>query len=179
MPAPPGDIFIRPITPADAEAFRGMRLEAVRRHPLAFTADLATLEARTLDAWREQVAASGGDRDDVIMVADASAAGGTLAGMAGVFTPEQPKLNHVGTVWGVYVREPFRGGGVGDALLRACVDWARRKGLLVLKLSMVAGNDAARRCYERAGFAPYGIEPNAVRWEGKLYDETLMALLLQ
>ena len=173
------DILIRPITPADAEAFRAMRLEAVRRHPLAFTADLATLEARTPHAWREQVIGAGGAGDQVIMVADATAAGGTLAGMAGVFTPEQPKLNHVGTVWGVYVREPFRGVGLGDALLRACVDWSRRKGLLVLKLSVVAGNDAARRCYERAGFTPYGVEPNAVRWEGKLYDETLMAVLLQ
>jgi GNAT superfamily N-acetyltransferase len=178
MPDSTADILIRPITPADAEAFRAMRLEAVRRYPLAFTSDLATLEARTLDAWREQVGAAGGDGDQVIMVADATAAGGTLAGMAGVFTPEQPKLNHVGTVWGVYVREPFRGVGLGDALLRACVDWARRKGLVMLKLSVVAGNDAAHRCYARRGFTAYGVEPNAVRWEGKLYDETLMALRL-
>jgi RimJ/RimL family protein N-acetyltransferase len=154
-----------------------MRIEAVRACPLAFTADLAMTESRTMDEWRAQVARSTGDGRDVIMVADAGPQRG-LAGMTGVFTVDQPKLAHAGTVWGVYVRPAFRGRGVGERLLRACVDWARGQGRVMLKLSVVAGNDAARRCYERVGFTPYGVEPLAVRWEGKLYDEILMALRL-
>jgi GNAT superfamily N-acetyltransferase len=81
-------------------------------------------------------------------------------------------------VWGVYVREAFRRRGVGERLVLACVDWARRRGLLVLKLSAVQGNGEAVRCYERCGFVAYGVEPAAVLWEGRLYDETLMALRL-
>ena len=172
----PDDILIRTITPGDAEAFREMRLEALRLHPVAFTADLPEAEARSLDAWREQAAHSSGGGADVVMVAQS--AGGGLAGMAGVFTPRQPKLAHSGTVWGVYVRGPFRGRGVGESLVRACVHWARGKGLAGLKLSAVDGNDAALRCYERCGFARYGVEPIAVQWEGRLYDEALLALRL-
>ena len=98
--------------------------------------------------------------------------------MTGVFTMEQPKLAHVGMVWGVYVRQAFRGRGVGERLLRACIDWARAQGRVTLKLSVVVGNDAARRCYERVGFTAYGVEPLAVQWDGRLYDEILMVLRL-
>ena len=170
------EIVLRAVTPGDAEAWRELRLEALRRHPLAFTADLAEAEARPLEAWRQQAADSGGGGSALVVVAVGSA--GILVGMAGVYTPPQPKLAHLGTVWGVYVREAFRGRGVGDALLRACIDWARGKGLAGLRLSVVAGNDAAVRCYERCGFVRYGVEPMAVNWEGRVYDETLMALRL-
>jgi ribosomal protein S18 acetylase RimI-like enzyme len=173
---PASDILIRPVVPEDAESLRELRLEALRRHPLAFTADLAEAERRPPDAWREQVARSTGDGADVIVVAQA--ADGALAGMSGVYTPPQPKLAHLGTVWGVYVREAFRGRGAGEALLRACVEWARKKGLAGLRLSVVEGNDAALRCYERCGFVRYGVEPIAVQWEGRPYDEVLLALRL-
>src|ERR671912_282388 len=96
---------------------------------------------------------------------------GRLVGMAGVFAKSQPKLAHNGIVWGVYVREPFRGRGVGAKLVLACADWARGKGLLMLKLSAV-GDNPSQRCYERCGFAAYGVEPAAVQWEGRVYDET-------
>jgi RimJ/RimL family protein N-acetyltransferase len=168
---------IRPIRLDDLDAFRAMRIEAVRDCPLGFTADLAMVEARTDDEWRQQVARSTGDGRDVIMLADAGPERG-LAGMAGVFTMEQPKLAHVGTVWGVYVRPAFRGRGVGERLLRACIDWAGRQGRVTLKLGVTAGNDAARRCYERVGFTTYGVEPVAVQWEGRFYDELLMVLRL-
>lgn len=178
MPEERYTVTVRPIRLDDLDAFRAMRVEALRDCPLGFTADLATVESRTLDAWREQVAKSTGDGGNVIMLADAGAARG-LAGMAGVFTMEQPKLAHAGIVWGVYVRPSFRGGGLGERLVRACVDWARAKSLVTLKLGVTAGNDVARRCYERCGFTTYGVEPMAVQWERRFYDELLMAMKLR
>lgn len=168
---------IRPITPADAPAFRDLRIEALRLHPLAFTADLAEAEERPFEWWSDSAGRSTGDGTQVIMLADAGERG--LAGMTGVYVPPQPKLAHVGIIWGVYVREPFRGRGLGSSLLRACIDWARGKGLIGLKLGVAATNDDARRCYERCGFTAYGLEPNCVQWEGRLYDEILMALRLK
>ena len=98
--------------------------------------------------------------------------------MTGVYTLKQPKLAHAGTVWGVYVRHTYRRRGVGEALLRACIDWARSKGLLILRLGVTVDNHAAIRCYERCGFVHYGTEPLSVFFEGRLYDEALMALRL-
>jgi len=168
-------ITIRRIRPEDAESLRALRLEALRNFPLAFTADLAENEARTPASWREQAARCAGDAPEVIMLADA---GDCLAGMAGVSVPKSGKLGHAGTVWGVYVRPEFRGRGTAQRLLEACIDWARTRSLVALRLSVVVGNDPAKRCYERCGFVVYGIEPLAVRWEGRLYDETLMVLRL-
>jgi GNAT superfamily N-acetyltransferase len=170
------EVLIRPIRVDDLGAFRTLRLEALRTCPLAFTADLAQSEARPIEAWREQVSKGSGEGTDVIMLADAGEGG--LAGMSGVFTPSQPKLSHVGTVWGVYVRPAYRGRGVGEALIRACVGWARGRGLVGLKLSVVEGNGNAHRLYERCGFAAYGVEPHAVRWEGKFFGETLLGMCL-
>ena len=169
-------VVVRAIAMSDVDAFRAMRIEALRTCPLSFTADLAETEARTPDAWREQVARALGSGSSVILLADAGARG--LVGMAGVFTPPQPKLSHVGTIWGVFVRESLRRRGVGEALIRAAIDWARHKGLVGLRLSSVQGNDGSLRLYERCGFVAYGVEPQAVQWEGKLYDETLLAMRL-
>lgn len=174
---PPTDaVRVRTVVAADADALRTLRLEALRLHPVALTTDLAETEARPPDYWRELIDRSGGDGGEVTVVADAGARG--LAGMAGVFTSKQPKLAHAGTVWGVYVRENFRGAGVGEALVSACVRWARERGLITLKLWVMVGNESAIRCYERCGFVRSGIEPLAVRWEGRFYDEALMVLRL-
>src|SRR5687768_11384106 len=127
---------VRPVAPGNVETFRALRIEALRREPLAFTADLAEAEARPIEVWREHVARGAGESKEVVFVAaptGASDAPDALLGMAGVYTMKEPKLAHAGTVWGVYVREPYRGRGVGAALVRGCVDWARGKGLLVLK----------------------------------------------
>jgi ribosomal protein S18 acetylase RimI-like enzyme len=173
-------MLIRPVQMSDVEAFRAMRLEAVRDYPLAFTADLAETSARPIDWWRDLIARNSGDgAASVIMVADAGEGAGELAGMTGLFSPTQPKLSHAASIWGVYVRPHYRGRGIGEQLLRACIEWARAKDFVTVKLSVVEGNDVARRCYQRVGFTTYGVEPLAVRWEGKYYDETLMALRLK
>jgi GNAT superfamily N-acetyltransferase len=171
-------MLIRPVQISDVEAFRAMRLEAVRDYPLAFTADLAETQGRPIEWWRDLVSRNTGEgHASVIMVADAGEGG--LAGMTGLFSPMQPKLAHTATIWGVYVRPPFRGQGIGEQLLRACVGWARAKDFAAVKLSVVEGNDTARRCYERVGFAAYGNEPVAVQWENRFYNELLMAIRLK
>src|SRR5687768_5358406 len=128
----PQGIIIRPTSAADAEALRDLRLEALRAHPIAFTADLAAEEARTPHDWQDLVTRGGGHGPEVIHLAFS---GPTLAGMCGVHTPKQPKLSHSGIVWGVYVRPAFRNRGVATAMLHACIDWARATRLVTLRLS--------------------------------------------
>jgi ribosomal protein S18 acetylase RimI-like enzyme len=175
MSASPPHVTIRPIRSEDAEACRELRIEAVQSHPTDFTADLKKTAAHPIDWWRERAKNWSGDGKDVIMLADT---GDRLAGMSGVWVPDDGKLAHVGTVWGVYVRPGYRGLGVGQLLLRACIDWARTRRLVTLKLGVTVGNDVAKRCYERCGFETYGVEPLAVQWQGRHFDETLMALRL-
>ena len=169
------DVKIRPTFRADGPQLRELRLEALRGHPLAFTADQAESESRPADYWDDLAERGAGAGTQVIIVAES---GGELIGMTGVFTPWQPKLAHSGTIWGVYVRESHRGRGIGEAMVHTALDWARSKKLVTLRLSVVATNHSAKRCYERCGFAVYGVEPLAVQWEGVYYDEFLMVCRL-
>jgi RimJ/RimL family protein N-acetyltransferase len=175
MPSPHTDIVIRATQAADVAALRELRLDALRRNPLAFTADLDEWEARPMEWWADLARRGAGDGAQAVFVADRS---GELVGMTGIGALKPPKQAHAGWVWGVYVIENARGRGVGERLLRAAIDWARRKGLLVIRLGVAEGNDSAYRCYERCGFVTYGVEPLSIRWEGKLYDERLMGLRL-
>jgi RimJ/RimL family protein N-acetyltransferase len=175
-------VTIRPIRPDDADRLRELRLEALRTCPIALTADLGEAESRPPEWWRDKAEQSVGAGAALIVLAETDAAdpggAGRLAGMAGVWASRNPKLAHAGTLWGVFVGPAFRGTGVGSRLVRACVDWAREKPLAVVRLGVSAGNDAAVRCYERCGFVPYGVEPMTVKWDGRYYDELLMALRL-
>ncbi|HEX4301972.1 MAG TPA: GNAT family N-acetyltransferase [Rhizomicrobium sp.] len=57
----------------------------------------------------------------------------------------------------LYLVEAARGTGVGRALIAACEDWARARGIGVLHIGVLPGNVRARAVYERAGFAPYAL----------------------
>jgi GNAT superfamily N-acetyltransferase len=143
-----------------------MRLEAVRDYPLAFTADLAETSARPDEWWIDLLARDGGDGTQRRSWSPTQGAG-RARGHDRLFTPSQPKLAHAGNDLGRL--RPVRRtavAGIGEQLLRACIDWAARRSLVTVKLSVVAGNDVARRCYERVGFTAYGVEPLAVQWEG-------------
>lgn len=54
-----------------------------------------------------------------------------------------------------------RGGGIGEALVRACVDRARADGCHVVRLSTQPSMTAAHRIYERLGF----VRTPAYDWE--------------
>ncbi|MDO5623071.1 MAG: GNAT family N-acetyltransferase [Pseudomonadota bacterium] len=67
----------------------------------------------------------------------------------------RPLLN----IHDVAVRPGHRGAGIGQALLAACEAHARERGCCKLTLEVLTGNAPALRSYERAGFAPYQLDP--------------------
>ena len=164
-------VIVRTVRLDDAEALRALRLEALRLCPTAFSADLAVTEARPMDWWRELATSAGGDGAQVIFVAAES---DELLAMAGVWGSEEPKLAHRASVWGVYVRPQARGRGIAGRLVEAALGWTKAKGKVMVDLAVIVGNGAARRCYERAGFSVYGVQPMVVRVDGVFYDEWLM-----
>ncbi|HJW84436.1 MAG TPA: GNAT family N-acetyltransferase [Anaerolineae bacterium] len=166
-----GDIAIRPAAGSDVAAYRALRLEALRLHPEAFGADYASNLAEPLEYWVTRLQQNTGD-DGMIYFAEA---GGGLVGMTGLRRGYAPKGQHNGLIWGVYVRPEWRGLKIAEALLGACVDWARARGVRLVKLAVVTTNTAAIRCYTRCGFTVYGIEPEVLYYDGVYYDELLMA----
>jgi len=75
----------------------------------------------------------------------------------------------------MYVQPDWRGFHIAEELVKACMDWARSQEAKIVKLGVTATNTAAIRCYARCGFQVYGIEPQALYYDGVFYDELLMA----
>jgi GNAT superfamily N-acetyltransferase len=55
----------------------------------------------------------------------------------------------------LYVIEEMRGRGVGRALIAACEDWAKDRGLNVMLIGVLARNTRAHAIYRSAGFDDY------------------------
>ncbi|WP_252952107.1 GNAT family N-acetyltransferase [Siccirubricoccus soli] len=162
---------IRVLEPGDAEAFRALRIEALRCHPEAFGASAADAEALDAAAFARMMPRQ---PPDAIF---GGLLGGELAGMVGFFLHRPPKVRHKGAIWGVYVRQAARGRGLALRLMQAAIARAREAGVQRLLLTVGHANAPARRLYDRLGFHPYGIERDALRLpDGRSFDEELRAL---
>jgi ribosomal protein S18 acetylase RimI-like enzyme len=172
-----GPPTIRPIRAEDVMAFRDLRLDAFKRHPdIFYGARYVERLAEPLSYWQAQVQRGLDSRTGMIFVA---AADETLAGTLALERDDTPQFRHNGRIWHVYVRPEWRGRGLADALIDACVAWAQSESIRVLRLSVAANNSTAIRCYARHGFAVYGVEQEVGYYQGDYVDELLMARLIR
>jgi ribosomal protein S18 acetylase RimI-like enzyme len=89
------------------------------------------------------------------------------------------KAAHKANLWGLYVAPAWRGQGVGLQLLRAVLAHARTlPGVSAVRLGVSESALSARRLYERCGFVPWGVEPDAIRYQGRSLAECHMQLQL-
>jgi ribosomal protein S18 acetylase RimI-like enzyme len=159
-------IETRRLRPADADAFRGLRMEGLRAHPSAFRIapeDEIALPYEAALRRFEEAYIVGGFLE------------GTLSGIAGYSRLTGAKLDHKGLVWGMYVRAAAQGIGLADALMERIVAYAARE-VRQLVLTVAADNARAICFYRRWGFETYGVEPQSIRLGAETYgDEALMA----
>ena len=163
------NIQIRRVMPADAALYREIRLAGLRDSPEAFGSTFGRENAQPLLWFCDRLHASqvfGAFRSTAVL------------GIAGFAIREGEKETHKGLLWGMYVRPDTRNAGVGRQLVEAVIDYARDH-VEVIQLSVVSGNERARRLYARLGFVEYGVEKNSLKQGGRYYDEILMALDLK
>ncbi len=164
---------VRPTSVNDLAALRALRLDGLRAAPEAFGSDAESESARPESAWIERATP---DALHSTFVAEGES--GALVGMAMVFTDGRLKTRHVGNIVSVFVRPEVRGQGIGEALIRACLGWARERELARVRLSVVATNAPAIGLYLRLGFSVYGVEPDVIRLDNQSHDELLLSVLL-
>jgi RimJ/RimL family protein N-acetyltransferase len=159
-------IEVRRLTSDDAVAYREIRLAGLSDCPEAFGSTFGRENAQPLAWFCDRLRAS------QVFGAFRSTA---LLGVAGLVIRESEKERHKGLLWGMYVRPDIRNAGVGRQLVEAVIDYARDH-VEVIQLSVVSGNERARRLYTGLGFVEYGVEKRSLKQHGRYYDEILMAL---
>lgn len=140
-------IQLQPLTVDDWESHREIRLEMLREAPDAFWftyADEATFDEAD---WRERIEGA--------WLVQARDAEGVL-GSAGLGSHWEPERATVATLFGMYVSPRARGRGVGEALVKAVLDEARRRGKTEVLLEVTSNNPVAAALYERCGFVRTG-----------------------
>jgi RimJ/RimL family protein N-acetyltransferase len=146
---------------ADAALYRDIRLEALRANPEAFGSTFEIENALSLSWFFDRLGTS--------TVFGAFSNTG-LVGIAGFEIQQGQKRAHKGELWG----PDARGTGIGRRLVEAVLDLARQR-VELIQLAVVQDNEQARRLYASLGFLEYGLEKNALKQDGRYYDDVLMA----
>lgn len=168
-------MIIRRLGEDDAEVFRELRLRALRESPEAFGSSYEETVAQPLASMAQRLRADPATPHDFVLGAFAPA----LVGMVGFRRDPRRKTCHKGSIWGMYVARAMQGSGVGRALLERVIEEARKQPELEqITLYVVSSNLAARHLYASCGFTVYGVEPRALKLDGRYLDEDLMILHL-
>jgi ribosomal protein S18 acetylase RimI-like enzyme len=162
--------IVRALDAADVEAFRRIRLDALRLHPDAFGAayeDEAVLDSAQFMA---RLMAPGVTRYGGFTAA------GDLVGLVGLQMRTGLKEQHKARLFSMYVDAAHRRTALARQLVEAVIAGARQAGAVVLQLSVAAHNAPARGFYRRMGFTVYGVERRSLKVGERFHDEELMAL---
>lgn len=84
--------------------------------------------------------------------------------------------DHVGSL-GIAILAPYRGQGVGKALMLTALAAARAKGLTRVELTVRENNKTAIALYKQLGFKEEGLHPKAIRINGTYENQISMGLL--
>lgn len=173
MPQPTSEaVEIRHVLPGEETRLRELRLAALAADPAAFGSTHARDAARPAGWWEQWAERSAvGERERTFVAATPD---GHWLGLAFVrLDPDRPPLAWLGGMW---VAPEARRRGVAGRLCEACIEWASERDADALTLTVVLGNDAARRVYERSGFAVR--EQVTATYHGRVLDELIMVRAL-
>jgi len=162
-------LTIRPLRSDEWEAFRSIRLMALRTEPGMFFSSFEHDSALGADEWRGWLATQTQCVFGVF-------AGGTLVGITAVYTHRDDPDGQTALLGTSYVQPAYRGRGLARLLYETRLAWIRSRGTFRrVVVSHRRSNEPSRRAIERYGFALTGSEPRT--WpDGAVDDELLYAL---
>ncbi len=167
-------VSIRRLVPADLPAYKDLRDAVLTAHPEAFTSDAAP--ERSHASYLSRLGEGRSEGGEFTLGAWH---GEHLVGVVSCERDPRAKVRHIGHVIGMMVRSERQGLGLGRALLDACIKEARAaRGLVMLTLTVTAGNASAVHLYERAGFTRYGRLERAICVDGEYHAKDQMTLSL-
>ncbi len=143
--------FVRRFLPSEWPIYKALRLQSLNDSPDAFGSTLDQELARTDAAWAERLQSAESSGQDCALLAEL---GGTPSGLVWAKVDStDPRTVNIFQMW---VAPQARARGVGEALLRAALQWATDYGAHEARLSVTCGDTPATRLYRRVGFVEFG-----------------------
>jgi ribosomal protein S18 acetylase RimI-like enzyme len=163
---------IRRLEISDSPVYRALRLRGLREHPEAFTSSFEEENERSLAETEKRLSPAS---ETAMWGAFVE---GTLAGVVGMTRETRLKNRHKATLVAMYVAPEYGGQGLGLALVQTVIQAARAAKVELLVLTVTDTNRQAAALYARAGFASFGVEPDAIRVNGVPFGKQHMYLQL-
>jgi ribosomal protein S18 acetylase RimI-like enzyme len=157
---------------SDAQLYQELRLSALKINPEAFGSTYEREVKFSLESVVERLKPT---KEKFVLGAFDDRA--SLVGIVTFMRENSHKTGHKGNVFGMYIAPESRGQGLGKSLMLELIRKARNcDGLEQINLTVVSENDSAKKLYKSVGFGVYGVERNALKFNGKYYNEDLMVL---
>jgi len=135
------------------EAYREIRLAALKTDPMAFGSTYARESALSMADWQQRALWLDG-RDRIGLFAVDGTSGDTVCGLVLCFRSDvEPATGMVISMW---VAPPARRAGAASALLDAVAEWALAHGMPTLRLLVLEDNARAIALYEKNGYRKTG-----------------------
>jgi ribosomal protein S18 acetylase RimI-like enzyme len=149
-----------------------VRLSALKNNPEAFGSTYEREVKFSLETVLERMKPT---RDKFVL--GAFDARGSLVGIVAFVRENGLKTTHKGNVFGMYVAPEMRGQGLGKSLMLELIRKAKNcEGLEQINLTVMSENEFGKKLYKSLGFVVYGVEHNALKYNGQYFDEDFMVL---
>lgn len=156
------------LTLSDWEKYKELRLEALEKDSEAFGDSYEESLKRTDDDWKTRLENpknhifAARERDNYI-------------GMAAAYQEKGQKMSHIAYVWGVYVRDTYRGKGIGKKLMEVVIsELQANKEIEKINLNVNTKQISAVKLYESFGFQIIGTLHKELKINGEYFDEYVM-----
>jgi ribosomal protein S18 acetylase RimI-like enzyme len=157
----------------DAEKYRRIRLESLRKNPESFASSYEEEKDLTIEDIKNE------------FLSDDSFTYGAfedreLVGIITLHKEKLYKLSHRAHIGAMYVSPAKRSSGIGKVLMDEAIKKARSiEGLEQVYLAVVSTNESAKKLYSSWGFEIFGTEKNGLKLDHNIYyDVDFMILYL-
>jgi ribosomal protein S18 acetylase RimI-like enzyme len=167
-------LLLRRAHPDDAEALVAIT-QRMAAEPRNNNPPLPS-EVRTVDVERQGIADMANDPHALFLLAELD---GVVVGELTLKRWTKLAAASHGVMLGMAVDATHRNRGIGNALLRHALEWARGSGFVKrIELHVFARNDGAIRLYRAHGFQIEGRRLRVFEKDGEWIDDLTMALLI-
>lgn len=164
-------MIISKIDLKDSEKFKGIKLEALKLEPQAFGESYEILIKKKENFWKKYIS----NRKQVWYGAFAN---NELVGIGSIKYVRQKRFSHIAHLSGIYVKQEYRGQGIGRMLFEKRIEEAfLNPKVIKLKLIVNISQTNAINLYKSCGFEIVGEMRKEFKVGENYYNAYLMELL--